>query len=93
MFVVAIYDISDDKRRNQLHKKLKNFAEPVQYSAFESHLKPKQLERMKSAILNVIKTSEDRVRIYFLCDDCRKRTEIFGEGKLTEDMDKVNVFI
>lgn len=93
MFVVTIYDVSDDKRRSHLHKKLKNYTEPVQFSAFEGHLRPKQLEQMKTTILRIIKKSEDRVRIYFLCDDCKKRTEIFGEGRITDDMENVNVFI
>lgn len=91
MFVAVIYDVTNDKRRSHLHKKLKNFAEHVQYSAFEAHLKPKELDQMRKTILDIIKKSEDRVRIYFLCDDCRKRTEIFGEGQITENLD--NVFI
>ena len=87
MFVVTIYDVSDDKRRRWLHKKLKNFAEPVQYSAFEANLKSKQIERMEETIRHIIKKSEDCVRIYFLCESCRKRTRLFGEGRLTEDRD------
>ena len=91
MFVVTIYDVTDDKRRNRLHKKLKNYAEPVQYSAFEACLKPKQFESMRKMIQKTIKDSEDRVRIYFLCDGCKQRTKILGEGQLTEDPDTLFV--
>lgn len=84
MFVVAIYDVSDNKRRIRLHRKLKNFAEPVQYSAFEAHLSAEQLERMKTTIAGIVRKSEDRVRIYSLCEHCRKRTQLYGKGLLTE---------
>jgi CRISPR-associated protein Cas2 len=69
MFVVTIYDVTDDKRRNLLHKKLKNFAEPVQYSAFEAYMRQREVELMKKVIQDIIKKSEDSVRIYFLCEE------------------------
>jgi CRISPR-associated protein Cas2 len=85
MFNVVIYDVKDDKRRNHLHRKLKNFGEPVQYSAFEANLRPKQIERMRKVVQGIIEDSDDRVRIYFLCEACKQRTEILGEGVLTGD--------
>ena len=35
MFIVVSYDISHTKRRNRLHRALKNFGTRVQYSVFE----------------------------------------------------------
>jgi len=74
VFIVVAYDISDDRRRTRLHKKLKGFGTPVQYSVFECILSPKDLERMKKAVRGVIKEGEgDTVRYYILCEACRRR--------------------
>ena len=35
MYLVVSYDIHDDKRRNSIHKVLKNFGERIQFSVFE----------------------------------------------------------
>ena len=35
MFIVVAYDIEDDKQRTRLHKTLRRFGEPVQFSVFE----------------------------------------------------------
>ena len=42
MFIVVAYDICDDRRRLCVHKALKNFGHPVQYSTFECLLDPPQ---------------------------------------------------
>src|SRR5574341_137357 len=65
-FVVVAYDISDDKRRTALHKKLKAFGLAVQYSVFECLLNRDQIQQMKKTIQESIKTKAgDRVRYYF----------------------------
>ncbi len=75
-FYVVVYDISDDKRRTRLHKRLQDFGSPVQYSVFECLIDDAGLERMKKMILRTIKQRQDQVRIYFLCDACLKKTWI-----------------
>lgn len=75
-FLVVAYDISDDKRRTVLHKKLKAFGLAVQYSVFECLLNRDQIKQMKSMIGETIKTKAgDRVRYYFLCESCRRRIQ------------------
>lgn len=74
-----------------MRKKLKNFGSPVQYSAFEANLKPKEYDNMLKIIMSTIDEGEDKVRIYPLCDGCKQRTRILGDGKLTED--ELTVFI
>ncbi|MCI0694030.1 CRISPR-associated endonuclease Cas2 [candidate division KSB1 bacterium] len=76
IFVVVAYDISDDKRRTLLHKKLKAFGLAVQYSVFECLLNRDQIKVMKKMISATIKTKAgDRVRYYYLCESCRRRIQ------------------
>ena len=83
-FMVVAYDVPSDKRRTRLHKELKNYGDPVQYSVFEFDLKPKQRQSMIKVIKSHIKQKEDRVRVYDFCGGCRAKTLIFGEDKQTE---------
>ena len=62
MFIVVSYDIVDDKRRTKVHKTLKNFGTPVQYSVFECQLDSPALERLKNPLNAVIRTQEQSVR-------------------------------
>jgi CRISPR-associated protein Cas2 len=75
-FVLVVYDISNDKRRTRLHNTLLNYGTPVQYSVFECLLDGEELARMKKATTRVIKPSQDRVRYYYLCQECVARTEV-----------------
>ncbi|RMF87586.1 MAG: CRISPR-associated endonuclease Cas2, partial [Nitrospinota bacterium] len=55
MYVVVSYDITDDKRRNRIHKALKNYGERVQFSVFECNLSPEQVMRMQHSLKKIIK--------------------------------------
>lgn len=83
MFVVVTYDIPDDRRRTRLHKKLKSFGEPVQYSVFEAILNHADLARMEKMVKAEIK-DEDSVRFYFLCKQCQRRI-IAIHGTVTKE--------
>ena len=80
-FLMVAYDIPCHKRRTRLHKQLKNYGEPVQYSVFEFELTPKQRNSMMQVIKKQIKEKEDRVRVYELCGGCRAKAVILGEGQ------------
>lgn len=86
MFIVVAYDIPDDKRRTRLHKKLKNFGTPVQFSVFECLLTEKEFQRMQAVVKHVIKREEDLVRYYQLCDTCRTKIMIPAQGVVTQDI-------
>ena len=75
-FVLVVYDISSDRRRTRLHNVLLDYGTPVQYSVFECLLDEKGLERMKKAVMRVIRPRADRVRFYYLCAACLPRTEV-----------------
>ena len=91
-FMVVAYDVQSDKRRTKLHKQLKNYGDPIQYSVFEFDLKPKQRETMIKVIKNNIKQKEDRVRVYDFCGRCRAKTLTFGDGQQI-DQHKKTLFV
>ncbi len=80
MYIVVAYDIEDDRRRNRLHKALKSFGTPVQYSIFECIIDKDQFERMKEMAKKLIKDDTDLIRYYNLCEACQKRIEMNAPG-------------
>lgn len=90
-FVVVVYDISNDKRRSKLHKRLKDFGSPVQFSVFECLLDSKGIQRMKAAVNKVIRPRLDHVRYYVLCNSCRQRVEVTGRKEVTARQESIIV--
>ena len=76
MFVLIVYDISNDKRRTKLHDTLLDYGTAVQYSVFECIGDKKHLKKMKQAVMRTIKPKKDRVRFYTLCQRCLSLTEV-----------------
>ena len=72
MFVIVAYDISSDKRRTKLHKRLKDFGTPVQFSVFECELEKREIDQMQKEVNNII-TRGDDVKFYFLCAACARK--------------------
>ena len=90
MFIVVAYDISDDRRRTRLHKRLKGFGRPVQYSVFECIVTEQGLRKLKETVLDTIKRDEDLVRYYSLCQSCSAKI-IAINGIVTEAIGTVVV--
>ncbi len=74
--VVIIYDLSDNKRRNELAKLLKGFGQRVQRSSFECILSTKQYNRLIRQI-DRFAQSDDLIRVYRLSG--RTQVKIWGE--------------
>jgi len=90
-FYIVVYDISNDRRRTRLHKRLLDYGSPVQYSVFECLLNDKDLQKMKKMIRRTIKEREDQVRIYHLCEACLKKTWLSKAS--TEVLDDPNSIV
>ena len=84
-FIVVAYDISDDKRRTRLHKRLLDFGTPVQYSVFECLLAEKDWARLQRAVRRTIKPRLDQVRYYFLCEMCRGKIETTAGAEVVRE--------
>ena len=84
LYVVA-YDISDDKRRTQVHKVLKGFGTWTEYSLFECFLTKKELLQMRDKLSKHLNSQQDRVRIYMICNSCLSKVETVGIPEPNED--------
>jgi len=90
-FVVVVYDISNDRRRTRLHKRLKDFGSPVQFSVFECLLDSEGVRRMKAVVNQIIRPRLDHVRYYTLCNSCRQKIEVTGRREITSHQDSIIV--
>lgn len=68
VYLVA-YDVSDDKRRAKVFKKLKGFGEALQYSLFRCALTPGERLRLRSEIWELINHATDRILLVDLGPD------------------------
>ena len=84
LYVVA-YDIPDDKRRTKVHRTLKGFGQWTEFSLFECFLTKKELLLMRAKLDKHLKASEDRVRIYTICDNCLGKIDTVGIAEPKEE--------
>jgi CRISPR-associated protein Cas2 len=88
MFFVVAYDVSDDQRRTRIAKILEDFGDRAQYSVFELQLhRPEQLNELRGRIEQVMDPAADGVRVYFLCQSCREKATVLGQGQIYRDED------
>lgn len=95
MLISIAYDIPSDKeglrRRAKLAKALEGYGERVQLSLFECLLTDKQLCHVVQVIQGLIDGQKDNIRIYNLCEKCRRDITIIGQGQPTSDPPEVIV--
>ena len=85
--VLIIFDVTDNKKRYRISKKLKGYGEWVQRSAFECHLTLRQYERMIQDIMPYFDFEIDLLRIYRLTG--QTEIQVYGKIKETEDEDLI----
>jgi len=84
LYIVS-YDIPDDRRRTRVHSALLGFGTWVQFSVFECFLDSKQRMKLEARLLKELHQKEDTVRIYGLCDTCRVKVEVLGQGNVPHE--------
>ena len=72
LYVLIIYDIIDNRKRNKLAKFLQGYGFRIQKSAFEAFLTKSQYQKMLQEI-KVFASPEDSIRVY----------KIIGKGQVT----------
>lgn len=83
MLHVVCYDISNDRSRDQMSRRLLDFGTRIQESVFECLLDDALYERLIVRLESVPLGEDDRVRIYRICADCVKVVKIYGKGRIT----------
>lgn len=85
LFYLIIYDVpatkAGNKRRQRLYEMLSGFGQWTQYSVFECFLTAVQFAKLREKVENLIKPSEDSVRIYILDAGSVRKTLTFGSEK------------
>ncbi len=77
---IIVYDITDDKRRLDVFKLMKNYAMPVQYSVFEAELTAENLVRLRYGLERVMNNKEDSIIFYRQCKKCRQDAIRLGKS-------------
>ena len=93
MLLLVSYDIVDDKQRTKLAKRLQNYGQRVQYSVFECDLDQEKLKEMKKQALKFVNKKTDSLRIYKLCESCRKNIDSIGVKRIEHDEEIVVLWI
>ncbi len=89
LFYLVVYDLPDNKaankRRKRLHSMLCGYGTWTQYSIFECFLTGMQFAKLKVKIEELIKPTEDSVRIYVLDAGAVRKTITYGSDKPRQD--------
>ncbi|MBD3166768.1 CRISPR-associated endonuclease Cas2 [bacterium] len=78
VYLLIAYDIVDDKRRNRLAKYLGAFFQRRQKSLFEGWLATSRMKKFTSRLEEIMDGEEDAIRIFKLCENCRKHAILLG---------------
>lgn len=92
MYFVISYDVQNDQRRSKLHKTLKNYGAWIQYSVFECNLNKAEYLRLRHQLDALVQAdADDSLRVYQLCEDCKRKIERIGGITPPDDDDALLV--
>jgi CRISPR-associated protein Cas2 len=74
---LVMYDISDDVGLRRVHKLLRGWGKPMQYSVFRVHCTARELERMRFEVTSLL-GELDRLTVVRLCPGCAGRVSVRG---------------
>jgi CRISPR-associated protein Cas2 len=80
MLTLVIYDISDNKDRNNLIKKLQHYGlHRIQKSAFLGDINCSKRTELEGKVAEDLSGPKDSIYFVPICDKCRGLTNIFSE--------------
>lgn len=87
MLVIVAYDVNTEtaggrRRLRRVAKVCERYGQRVQKSVFECHLGETELVHLRSQLLKEMDTRCDNLRIYFLGEVDRRKTEQYGQGRI-----------
>ncbi len=83
-FYLLAYDIHSDQRRAKIARLMESYSGRVQGSVFEGYLTPAELEKLLRKAKKIMQEKEDSLRIYNLCQSCRNKVRLVGQGEVTQ---------
>lgn len=92
MLTLVIYDISDDKKRTHLSRKLLSYSlSRIQYSAFKGELNSHDRFVLQKELKKFLSTETDSIYIIPLCEKCFSLVEILSQTKTPLRDEKIKV--
>jgi CRISPR-associated protein Cas2 len=85
-WLAVAYDIEDDKRRLRVMKTLEGYGKRVQYSVFESEVRPEDVDKLYQRLGELVDEQADDVRFYLLCEHCLGKLRTLGKAKRYEQV-------
>ncbi len=81
---LACFDISDDRQRRTVSRRLEHYGLRVQYSVFEISVKNQlELDKLKQELQQEIEVDDD-IRFYHLCKACRKKSITVDDTRIAQ---------
>jgi CRISPR-associated protein Cas2 len=92
---IVSYDISDAKRLRRVHRTMRGYGEPLQYSVFRCDLSPSERILLKEALTPLINNREDQVMLINIGPvDGRVCESIETMGRaLAEESDRIVIVV
>lgn len=83
MMVLVTYDVNTEtlegkRRLRNVAKKCKNYGQRVQNSVFECLVDPAQWTELRQELEDIVDSSKDSLRYYFLGSNWKRRVEHVG---------------
>jgi len=66
---LVCYDICNAKRLRRIHRLVRDWGVPIQFSIFEVEVLPKQFDQLKAELSQLMDLQEDKVMFYRLSPD------------------------
>lgn len=92
MLTLVIYDISDDKKRTRLSRKLLSYSlTRIQYSAFKGELNSHDRFVLQKELAKFLSSETDSIYIIPLCEKCFSLVYILSETVDSMKDEKIKV--
>lgn len=79
MMMVFSYDVSDNKRRRRIAKRLEDRMARVQKSVFEARINRRDADALARSVAGLLGPG-DSLRVYAIGDAGLKRSHVYGAG-------------
>jgi CRISPR-associated protein Cas2 len=95
MCYIVAYDIADPKRLQRVHRTMRGYGDPLQYSVFRCMLSPSERVLLIEALTPIINHREDQIMLINLGPaDGRAQTSFETLGRtLPSELDRVAVIV
>ena len=86
MLVLVTYDVRTEtpagkRRLRRVAEVCKDYGQRVQLSVFECLVGDKELTMLRHRLLSEMEKEKDSIRLYFVDEEARRKTEHYGLGK------------